>query len=78
MKIRPTTAEEEAEFEAEDVQQRLLDGDVKQGDPQALAEHILSGKEVVLSEQVREFIKAQGMTEDEFIAHLLKTGNRMQ
>lgn len=75
-KVRHTTEEEEVEF-AERIKD-LDPEDVQQGDATMLAQHILDGKEVVLSEQVREFLAETGMSEDEFIAELMKAGNRQQ
>ena len=75
VKVRSSTAEEEGTFE--DVQDIVESGEVKEGDPTELAEHILSGKEVVLSDQVREFMKENNITEDEFIANLIKEGGRL-
>jgi hypothetical protein len=80
IKVRPATPEEEAEYAGRDEELREASeaGEIQQGSAEDLASHILSGKEVVLSEQVREFLIEQGMTEDDFIAMLLKEGNRAQ
>lgn len=75
VKVRASTPEEEAEFA--DGMGDIDPDDVQQGDPTELAQHILSGKEVVLSEQVRNDLKERGMSEDEFIAMLLAGGNRL-
>lgn len=77
VKVRPSTPEEEAEFADLGITKEAA-GEIKEGDPEELAQMILGGLEVVLSDQVRADLKAQGISEDEFIAMLLKSGNRVQ
>ena len=80
VKVRPSTPEEEAEFaeRAKELHEAYEAGetDIPKGDVEELASHIVSGKEVVLSDQVREFLAEEGISQDEFIAMLLKKGKR--
>jgi len=78
VKVRPSTPEEEQEFGDIDVKEAIDAGEIREGDPEQLASLMLNGGEVVLSDQVREFMAAEGISEDEFIAMLLKEGNREQ
>ena len=79
VKVRKTTPEEEAEFadRRESLQEEIEADLIPDGDPVELASHILSGKEVVISDQVRKFLEEEDVTEDELIAMLLKGGDRL-
>lgn len=80
VKVRRTTPEEEADMAdlTEEVKEAVEAGEsFPEGDATMLAEHIASGKTVVISDQVRAFLAAEGISEDEFIASLLKQGNRI-
>lgn len=80
VKTRKMTPEEEAQFgiDPDELHEAVEDGEIEEGDMTELAQLLLGGKEVVISAQVKEFLEKEGLSEDEFIAMILKGGNRDQ
>lgn len=80
VKVRRTAQEEEAEFAEkygsdEEIMERSDAGEIPQGSAEDLAKHMLT-KEIVISDQVAEFLQENGMSIDDFIATIMKEGNR--
>ena len=78
MKIRIADKDEISEVDIEETRDAEAAGLIKEASPEEFRDHILGCKEVVMSQQVMDFLKREGVTPDDLVAMLLKSANATQ